>query len=211
MLGRSRRQAATALTAARAAEARAVELQAERVLLQISLAEGGGPAAIGAAARELAERIDAAGLNEEQIPVLRLVAEALAREGERARADRALELAHARAQQLGMAYEAARVVRLAATLAAEGLCERAGLASRLYEAQRLFRKLRALPELDRAREAQSKLEGTLVGPSRRAVKATQRDASESPPAPEITSPTVPSPLEQTVSWATTVLMRKRAG
>ncbi|MBI4699642.1 MAG: protein kinase [Deltaproteobacteria bacterium] len=156
-LGEARRHLKLCIELAREIGADAEQIECEQRLLRLELADGADPTAVAARGRALCERAEAAGLAVEAAQIRRVCGEALARAGLAAEAEATLARAARDLEKLGWRYEAARVVRVAASLAAEGLLDPAGVASKLREARRLFRELRVQPELDRARAARGVL------------------------------------------------------
>jgi signal transduction histidine kinase/tetratricopeptide (TPR) repeat protein len=136
--------------------------ECERRLLELELDEGAGGSvetAQGVAERAAALRALAQeqSLKAEAAHLLRVEAEALARAGARHDAEERLRDALVAFESLGSGYEAACVVRLAASLLADGLLAPPALAERLNDATRLLRRLRAQPELELARHARTAL------------------------------------------------------
>ncbi len=157
-LDRAREQLEACLAIAQRIDATGEQVECEVRLLETDLASNVDPVEVLGAAQKLLARAERADVTAELPRIRRVVGEALARIGEARRAEQQFVEAFHGFDELGADYEAARVIRLAATLASEQLLATDGLAERLSEARRLFRRLRAQPELDLARQASSELE-----------------------------------------------------
>jgi len=126
-------------------------IESRRRLLEHDLSAEIDPLFIVEETQTLLEQALDAGIASEAAHLNRVRGEALALAGERAPAEAALSEAHSGFKALGYGYEAARVARTAATLATYGLLDFDGVAAGIADARKLFRRLRAHPELELAR------------------------------------------------------------
>ena len=168
-LAEARQRLGEALEIARAISAKDQEIECERRLLEVELETPGvSPAQVAEDALRLLGRAEADEVAAE-VPHLRRVAgSALARSsaGDDAAAEEAARLLEEASQgfgQLGSHFEAARVVALAAGLFARGLKPAERLAQGVGGARKLFRRLRAQPEIDRLRAAMAAVGHSLTG------------------------------------------------
>ncbi len=171
-LAEAREHLSACLEVARGIEARDEVLECERRLLALALAEGANPSDVAVDAERLVQRAEQIGAASEAPHLQLALGEALARSGRADDAEAMLEAARAGFEALGLGYDAARVVGTASTLAAAGLLAPEGLAADLPKARKLFRRLRAEPELDRARQAQKGLD---VGDMRTVAQLVGRE------------------------------------
>ncbi len=148
---------AEAIDIARSIGEASVEIEAERRLLEVQLARHAGPMPILEKARELLERAEEASLQTESLHISRVAGVALARLREPNQAKEMLDRAHEGFTELGSRYEAARTVRIMAELVTQGLIEHEDMEEQLRKACRVFRRLRAQPELDAARRIRDRL------------------------------------------------------
>jgi signal transduction histidine kinase len=168
-LAEARGKLTEALGVARAISAKDQEIECERRMLEVDLETPGmPPGQVAEAALRLLGRAEADEVAAE-VPHLRRVAgAALARSsaGDDAAADEAARLLEEAAQgfeQLGSRFEAARVVALAAGLFARGLKPAERQAQGVGGARKLFRRMRAQPEIDRLRAAMTAVGHSLTG------------------------------------------------
>lgn len=148
---------ADAIAIARSIGEASVEIEAERRILEVQLARHAGPMPILEKARELLERAEEASLQAETLHISRVAGVALARLREPNQARELLDQAHEGFTELGSRYEAARTVRIMAELVTQGLIEHDDMEEQLRKACRVFRRLRAQPELDAARRIRDRL------------------------------------------------------
>lgn len=134
------------------------EIECRRRMLEHDLAAEVDPTHVAELADTLIAKADAEGVASERPHLLRVRGEALALAGDTAEGEEALGHALAGFEALGYGYEAARVSRTGATLATYGLLGFSGVAAKIGDARRLFRRLRAQPELELARHIQETLD-----------------------------------------------------
>jgi tetratricopeptide (TPR) repeat protein len=183
-----------ALPIARSIRAISAEIETERRQLELALARHSGPAPIVDKAQALLARAEKASLGTESLHIRLVAGVALARLREPDEAKRMLEQAHAGFKKLGSRYEAARTVRIMSELATNGQIIASDIEGKLSGACRVFRRLRAQPELDHARAIRERLG---MPPSRASLEAVGTGAPHStslstPPAPASIPPSIPS-------------------
>jgi signal transduction histidine kinase/tetratricopeptide (TPR) repeat protein len=186
------------LAIARSIGSASAELETERRMLEVELALHRDAVDIAAAARRLLERAEEVSHRREVPQIRRVAGIALARTRRPDDAKRTLDQAHAEFVQLGSRYEAARTVRIITELAASGLIIADDMEDDLRDACRVFRRLRAQPELDAARRLRERLgiEPSLTGMA--AASASPRDSwlGSSPPPSEASASTMPRRVER---------------
>jgi len=146
-----------AIRIARSIGAVGAEVESERRRLEVALARHAGPMPILERAQALLERAEEASLRTEALHLRRVAGIAHARLREPNEAKALLEEAHAGFTELGSRYEAARTIRIMAELVTQGLIEHDDMEEQLRRACRVFRRLRAQPELDAARRIRDRL------------------------------------------------------
>ncbi|MEQ9318831.1 MAG: tetratricopeptide repeat protein [Polyangiaceae bacterium] len=133
------------------------EIESARMMLEVELARHAGPLPVLQRSQQLLERAEEASLKADALHISRVAGVALARLREPNQAKEMLDRAHEGFTELGSRYEAARTVRIMAELVTQGLIEHEDMEEQLRKACRVFRRLRAQPELDAARRIRDRL------------------------------------------------------
>ncbi len=174
-----------ALRHARETGAVSAEIETERRMLEADLARHRSPSDIAARAKALLARAEEASLGAEMLQIERITGIALARAHRPEEAKEKLDEVEKSFTKAGSRYEAARTVRLISELTSTGLLPDANHERALRSACRVFRRLRAQPELDAARRLRDRLG---IAPSSMSVHAGSDIPRQSTPA----KPSTPS-------------------
>ncbi len=185
------------LEIARAIGATSAIIETERRMLELDLARHVSPLKIAGDAQALYARAEEASIGKEAMHIRRVEGIALARAREPNEAKAALDDAHEGFLKLGSKYEAARTVRIICELMATGLVSGQDMEEELRKACRVFRRLRAQPELDAARRIRDRLG---IAPS----SISSRGLSSSAYAPSWETPEPPSSDRAPPSWRVAV-------
>jgi len=169
----ARRTLRQGLSIAEAIGAKDQQVECERRLLEVDIEHGDSSVAsrrqAAEAARDLLARAVQSDVRSELPHIRRVAAQAIGlgsdgHDEAAVESARLLEQALSGFEEHGSQYEIARVIRVAAELAARGIVELDRMAGRLDDARKLFRRLGAQPEIDRVRAVAESSDTTVEPP-----------------------------------------------